>query len=103
MNAEVGSNIFKQTIGNGSVNETNNYGPFFFGVLFNNAGNCYDYIVLIFNEWYVDMEHWWNDSDRKTDVLLKKTSPSTNPPTMNPTSTATAMDLITTVMLRFEY
>jgi len=50
VNAEVGSNIFKQTIGNGSVNETNNYGPFFFGVLFNNAGNCYDYIVLIFNE-----------------------------------------------------
>jgi hypothetical protein len=41
MNAKVGRvNIFEQTTGNGSVNETNNYEPFFFSVLFNNAGNC---------------------------------------------------------------
>jgi hypothetical protein len=51
VNAKVGRvNIFIQTTGNASVNETNNYGPFVFSVLFNNAGNCKDYTVLILNE-----------------------------------------------------
>ena len=43
----------------------------FLSMLFNDTSNFWDYAVSVMDEW-MNMESWWNDTDREEEQLKKK-------------------------------
>jgi hypothetical protein len=64
----------------------------FFSALFNDALNCWGYLASAIDGW-INLEHWWNDTDRGKPSTRWQICPSATLSTTKPTWTGLGLNL----------